>query len=205
MDIKRIDEYDDGRFAKDVLFQHGAFVVDGKYPCSFRIIGESSAVVEYYDYSSVLPIIDEFRFYTQHITDFYDDKNNLIAKFPPVLQKELPLTEIQPTQFYVDEDKLNAVSTFIHSGNDVIIPVLWDNRINKYISLDGHTRMYYAYLNGWNTIRAYESCSNDSIFGFVDEARNRGITKISDIKKLSHKEYDLCWNKFCDDFFAKKS
>lgn len=205
MDIKRIDEYDDGRFAKDVLFQHGAFVVDGKYPCSFRIIGENSAVVEYYDYSSVLPIIDEFRFYTQHITDFYDDKNNLIAKFPPVLQKELPLTEIQPTQFYVDEDKLNAVSTFIHSGNDVIIPVLWDNRINKYISLDGHTRMYYAYLNGWNTIRAYESCSNDSIFGFVDEAINRGITKISDIKKLSHKEYDLCWNKFCDDFFAKKS
>lgn len=204
MDIERINEYDDDRFSKEILFQHGAFVVDGKYPCSFRIIGENSAVVEYHDYGSVFPIIDEFRFYTEHINVFYDNKGKIIAEFPPVSLRELPLDEIQPTQFYVDEDKLKAVSNFIHCGKDIIVPVLWDSRIERYISLDGHTRMYYAYINGWNKIKVYDSCSNDYIFGFADEARKRKIFKVSDMKKLSHKEYDICWNKFCDDYFANK-
>lgn len=204
MDIERINGYDDGRFSDEVLFQHGAFVVNGKYPCSFKITGENSAVVEYHDYGSVKPIIDQFRFYTEHITAFYDSKGNLIAEFPPVRLKELLLKEIQPTQFYVDEDKLKAVSNFIHSGNDIIVPVLWYDYIKKYISLDGHTRMYYAYLKGWNKIIVYDGSSNDFIFGFANEARKRGITKVSDIKKLSHEEYDVCWNKFCDDYFAEK-
>ena len=43
MDIERINDYNDPRFPKEVLNQHGAFVADGKYPCSFRIIGETTA------------------------------------------------------------------------------------------------------------------------------------------------------------------
>ncbi len=205
MDIKRINEYCDSRFSEDVLFQHGAFVVDGKYPCSFKITGENTAVVEYHDYNAVLPIIEQFRFYTEHITVFYDAKGDLIAKFPPVEIKRLSIDEIQPSQFYVDEDKIKAVSAFIHSENDIIIPVVFDERIGRHISLDGHTRMYYAYLQGWKTVNVFKgSGAGDYIFWFAKEAIKRGVTKPSEIKRLSHKEYEVRWNKFCDDFFAEK-
>lgn len=204
MDIERINEYDDGRFSDEVLFQHGAFVVDGKYPCSFKIIGENSAVAEYHDYGSIDPIIDQFRFYTEHITVFYDNKGNLIAEYPPVKLMKLPLEAIQPSQFYVDEDKLKAVSAFIRSENDIIVPVLYDSCTDRYVSMDGHTRMYYAYLQGWEKIRVFESSDNDYIFGFAEEAKKRGVTKVSDIKRLSHKDYEVRWNKFCDDYFSQK-
>ncbi|MCM1488804.1 MAG: hypothetical protein NC203_10610 [Firmicutes bacterium] len=204
MDIERINEYSDSRFSQDVLFQHGAFIVDGKYPCSFKINGENSAAVEFHDYGSVFPVIDTFRFYTEHITSFYDNKGNLIAEFPPVELKELPLEEIRPSQFYVDEDKLRAVSCFIRSENDIIIPVMTDERTGKYISLDGHTRMYYAYLRGWKTVKVFNGSVNECIFGFAEEARKRGVIKISDIKRLSHSEYEIKWNKFCEDYFANR-
>lgn len=205
MDIERINQYCDRRFSEDVLLQHGAFVVDGKYPCSFKITGDNTAVVEYHDYNAVLPIIEEFRFYTEHITVFYDTKGNLIAEFPPVVIKRLSLDEIQPSQFYVDEDKLKAISAFIHSENDIIIPVLFDGSVGRHISLDGHTRMFYAYLQGWKTVNVFEGSGvGDYIFWFAKEAIKRGITKPSEIKRLSHKEYEVRWNKFCNDFFANR-
>lgn len=36
---------------------------------------------------------------------------------------DLPLGQIQPSQFYVDRDKLEAVSSFVERAEDVVIPV----------------------------------------------------------------------------------
>lgn len=204
MEIERIDSYTDVRFEQEVLFQHGGFIVDGKYPCAFKITGMNTAVVDYHDYESVLPVIERFRFYSEHITDFYDKSGNCIAKFPAVLLKELPIEELQPSQFYADEDKVSAVSRFVKSKQDVIIPVIFDKNMQRYISLDGHTRMYYAYSHGFKSVYIFESESDIDIYGFVSEAQKRGVTKISDIKLLPHKQYEICWNKFCDDYFAQK-
>lgn len=204
MEIVRIDNYRDNRFEQEVLFQHNGFIVDGKYPCSFKITGINTAVVIYHDYYSVLPIIERFRFFAEHITNFLDKKGRCIASFPAVDIKEISIEEIQPSQFYVDEDKISAVSRFVKGKNEVIIPVIFDNTTRRYISLDGHTRMYYAYLKGLKTVNVFESSSDDDIFGFVHEAQKRGIFKISDIKMLSHAQYELCWNKFCDEYFVRQ-
>lgn len=205
MDITRINNYTDSRFSPEVLDQHGAFVIDGKYPCSFKIIGETSAEMFYHDYSEAMPIIEQFRFFTEHITEFYDDKGNLIAQFPPLNIVAADIDMIQPSQFYADEDKLKAVSTFIKSGEDIIIPVILEKETGRYISLDGHTRMYYAYTQGWTTLKIFETETNDYIWGFVEEAKKRGITKVSHIEKLPHDKYRIYWDKFCDDFFAEKT
>lgn len=205
MDIKRIDNYTDPRFSREVLLQHGAFVIDEKYPCSFKIISENAAQAEYHDYSGIDPIIEQFRFFAEHINVFYDNKGNVIAEYDPVELKTISLDEIQPSQFYADEDKVNAVKEFIRSGDDIIVPVMFDGRINRYISLDGHTRMYYAFLQGYKNIRIFESETNEYIFSFADEAIKRGVRKVSDITMLSHEEYEIKWNKFCDDFFGRNS
>lgn len=204
MEIERINTYTDDRFSHDILLEHGAFLVDGYRPCSFKIRDDSSATVFYDDYSNITELIEEFRFYAEHITVFYDSTGTKIAEFPPVLLRTLSIDNIQPSQFYVDSDKVQAISTFVSAGHDIIIPVVYDKRIDKYVSLDGHTRLYYAYSQGWQTVRVFESHSDDYIFSFVDEARQRGVFSPKELNILAHEEYVQKWDKFCDDFFAKK-
>ena len=66
-DIQRIDRYDDERFSQNVLYQHGAFLVNGK-PYEIEVIDRSSAVVRGEDTSLYSELIDMFRFYAGHIT-----------------------------------------------------------------------------------------------------------------------------------------
>lgn len=202
MKIERINTYTDQRFSREVLFEHGAFLIDDCHPCSFKICNHCSAVVIFDDYSNIVPIIEEFRFYAEHITVFYDSMGNKIIEYPPIPLKVLPLEEIQPSQFFVDSDKVQAVSTFIFDEHDIILPVTYDKRFGRYVSLDGHTRMYYAYSQGWKAINVFDSQTDSYIFSFVDEARKRGVFSAKDLTKLPHEEYVQKWDKFCDDFFA---
>lgn len=202
MDIQRVNDYTDERFSPEVLRQHGAFVIDGKYPCSFKIINENTAVIEYHDYSEITPVIEQFRFYTEHITRFLDKNGNILAELPEVKIFELDVDLIQPSQFYVDEDKIRAVSSFLEKGGDIVVPVMAKD--GRYISLDGHTRLYYAYKQGWKTVRAFETEVNGYVLEFVKEAKKRGVTYVRDMELLTHAEYEIKWNKFCDDFFGSE-
>ncbi len=78
MKIQRINTYDDIRFEGQVLKQHGAYLIDDKFPCQFLIKDIDSAIVYYHDYDNIVEIIDEFRFYTKHICNFYNADNMLI-------------------------------------------------------------------------------------------------------------------------------
>ena len=201
MNIKRISSYSDPRFTQEVLNQHGCFLVDGE-PYEVEIISDSEAVIRGRDESIFPAVIDEFRFYTPHITRFYDENQRIIQEFPPVTLLTIPLGAIQPSQFYVDEDKIAAIRSFIHSEEDIIIQVLRHG--GRYISLDGHTRLYYAVMMGWQQVRAVEETSDDYIYGFAEEAVKRNIRTPYDLKLVSHPEYEEKWYKFCDDYFAER-
>lgn len=82
MDIKRIDSYEDERFRKKVLKQHGAFEVDDLL-YEVEIISDYEAVVRG-DSKYIKEIIEEFRFYAEHISKFYDDNEKCIAEYPKV-------------------------------------------------------------------------------------------------------------------------
>lgn len=71
----------------------------------------------------------------------------------------------------------------------------------RYISLDGHTRLYYAVLNEWKAVRAVVESSDVYIFDFVKEAQKREIYTPQDIKMVSHSEYEKKWYQFCDEYF----
>lgn len=45
MEIERINACQDSRFDPDILRQHGAFLIDGRYPCGFRILDGRSAKI----------------------------------------------------------------------------------------------------------------------------------------------------------------
>lgn len=201
MEIVRINTYCDPRFSQAALHQHGCYLAEGD-PYEIEILSAREAVVRGPNPERYPAIIAEFRFYAPHITVFYDENRNILLEFPPAKVLTLRLEDIQPSQFYVDEEKLPAIRTFIHSGDDIIIQVMEHD--GRYISLDGHTRLYYAVIMGWQHVRAVPAESDSYIFGFVEEALARNIRTPRDLKLVTHGEYEENWNKFCDNYFAQK-
>ena len=199
MEIKRINSYDDNRFSQTVLHQHGCFLADGK-PYEVEIISDYEAIISGADQAVYAEVIKEFRFYTPHITRFYDRGGQTVKEYPRAQLLTLRLDQIQPSQFFVDEDRIAAISSFIHKPQDIIIQVLPNE--NRFISLDGHTRIYYAVMKGWERVRAVVESSDDWVYKFVIEAQKRGIYTPKEMTLVSHDEYEEKWNRFCDDFFA---
>lgn len=196
--IKRIDTYDDSRFSQAALYQHGCFLVN-EIPHEITITSEQEAVIRGAALWAYPALIEEFRFYAPHIACFYNEQGGKIAEYPRVQRIRLRLEEIQPSQFYVDKDKLAAVRTFIHRADDIIVPVLPAQ--GKYISLDGHTRLFYAVSMGWDRVGAVIGTADEWAYQFADEAQRRGITAPKDLLLVSHEEYEEKWNRFCDRFF----
>ena len=202
MEIKRINTYEDDRFSKKALLQHGCFLVGGK-PYEVEIVSDYEAIISGENPSMYTGIIEEFRFYTPHITRFYDRDRKIVKEYPRVKLLTLNLAQIQPSQFFVDEDKIAAISSFIHKPQDIIIQVLPSE--DRFISLDGHTRLYYAVMKGWECVRAVVESSDDWVYKFVTEAQKRGIYAPKEMTLVSHTEYEEKWNHFCDKFFAEAS
>lgn len=198
LEIKRIHSYKDQRFSDKVLLSHGCFLVED-IPYEVEIISDFEAIIRGAKREWYVKVIEEFRFYTPHITRFIDDCGHVIKEYPKVPLLTLFLDQIQPSQFYVDEDKLAAISTFIYQPEDIIIQVMPFE--DRYISLDGHTRLYYAVMKGWDTVRAIKVVSDDYIYGFVKEAKRRSILSPKDMVLVSHEEYVEKWVRFCEDFF----
>lgn len=198
MNIKRIDSYTDNRFSKTVLNQHGAYLIDNK-PYEIEIISLDSAIVRGVDTEIYNDLIEEFRFHAPHIKKFYNVQNTLIKEYSQENIIDIYLKDIQPSQFYVSEDKLKAISSFIHDTKDIIIQVIPYK--NRYISLDGHTRLYYAFKKGYEKVKAVISESDDYIWTFVKEAERRNIIEPKDMILLPHDEYLFKWDKYCDEVF----
>ncbi len=200
--IQRINTYADDRFDLDILRQHGAFLVDDKYKCSFRIIDKDSAIVYFDREIDVYELIDEFRFYAEHIINFYDENMKLIKAFPPIEIFYVNIKDIQPSQFFVDMDKVNAIATFIESEEDIYIPLAKIE--DGFVSVDGHSRIYYAATKGYRRVKAFITEPGDYLKGFVEEARKRKIYSPYDLELIPHEEYNIKWHKFCDDFFKDR-
>lgn len=201
MDILRIDGYSDERFSGTVLKQHGAYLISGE-PYEIEITGSADAVVRGKDPSVYQDLIERFRFHAPHIVRFCDRTGKQIADYPSPKLLEIELDKIQPSQFFIDEEKLNAIRSFVRGAGDIVIQVIsWNDR---YISLDGHTRLYLAVQSGFRSVRAVTSEADDWVWDFVQEAQRRQIFQPKDMILLSHNQYDLQWNQYCDEFFAGK-
>ena len=201
MNITRINTYDDHRFSQEALNQHGCYLADGDAPIEIKIISQSEAIIKG-DKTYFNEVIDEFRFNSEHITKFYDESGELVKHFKGVELFKLDIDKIQPIQFFVDRNKLEAVKSFVRSEEDVIIPVAKHD--GTYVSLDGHTRLYLAYILGFKHVYAYFSEDFDGFDYFFDEARKRNIYSAKDLILLEHEDYIEKWDKFCDEYYMTR-
>ena len=201
MDIQRIDTYTDSRFSRSVLAQHGAYLIDGE-PYEIAITGTSEAVVRGKEPAVFAELIDAFRFHAPHIIRFFDEAASLLADYPVPEIVDVEIDRIQPSQFFVDEEKLDAVQGFIRKPEDIVIQVIPYG--NRYISLDGHTRLYAAVLDGFPSVKAVVSETDDWVWAFVREAERRKIFSPRNLILLPHNEYEIQWNQYCDSVFAQQ-
>ena len=201
MNLKRIDTYEDHRFSEKTLMQHGCFLTDGE-PYEIEIISASEAIVRGKDRKVYPEVISEFRFYTPHICRFYNQNRELVKEFEPKNILRVDLTQIQPSQLYIDRDKISAISSFIHKPEDIIVQILPAE--NRFICLDGHTRLCYAVMKGWDSVYAVLEESDELVYAFVKEAVHRKIYTPMDMELVSHEEYETKWNRFCDELLEQK-
>lgn len=199
---KRIDDYKNLDINQNICNQHGVFRMNDNTLATVEIISQDSAVVQLENNECLNELIEEFRFYAEHITHFYNKKLELLKEFPHKNLIEIDIFELQPSQFFVNEDKVNAVSSFVNSSKDVVIPII--KKDEMIIVLDGHTRLYAASMKGIKTVFVFDTETDQYIYDFVQEAQRRNIKNVSDLKRLSHEDYEKEWYSYCDNYFKDK-
>ena len=198
MEIKRVTEYNNPLFSQIVLNQRGAFLIDEE-PYEIEIISNDSAFVRGKNRENFKKLIEYFRYYSPHINNFFDENNKKIISFEKKRVLTLEVDKIQPSQFYIDEDKLNALKSFIKNSKDIVIQVVKSDE--GYICVDGHTRLFIAFLKNFKTVHAIETEFDDDTNYFVSQAKKRNIFTIKDLKLVSHSDYKKLWLNFCDSYF----
>ena len=198
MEIKRVTEYNNPLFSQIVLNQRGAFLIDEE-PYEIEIISSDSASVKGKNRENYKKLIEYFRYYSPHINNFFDENNKKIISFEKKPALTLEVDKIQPSQFYIDEDKVNALENFIKNSRDIVIQVVKSDK--KYICVDGHTRLFIAFLKNFKTVHAIETEFDDDTNYFVSQAKKRNIFTIKDLELVSHSDYKNLWIDFCDRYF----
>lgn len=202
MDIRRMSGYDDPRFDAEVLRQHGAFLADGE-PCEVRILSRDTAQIRCPE-AAIDALVAEFRFYAGHITRFVDAKGRVLRAYPQVQLFPVDIADVQPSQFYVSREKVEAVASFVQSGEDVIIPVV--RHEGRCVSCDGHTRLWAAWQQGVRRVWAFDCTDADEVLlDFARMAQARGVHSPADLTPLSAQEYERQWIGFCDAYFAARA
>ena len=203
MKIIRADSSDTDIFSEYELgFGACCFFTEGKtHKYFFEIKGREATLFS--NTKQYIPqAIEEFLFYSGFVVTIKDENGNILltrTKPEPFL---LEIEKIQPSQFYINQKKLESCKKWIKCPEDVYIPIVTGN--GKAISLDGHTRMRAAMDLGYACVYVYPDEHDEYIFYFADEAIKRRINSVSDMELVSDEDYKIKWHKFCDDFFEER-
>lgn len=116
------------------------------------------------------------------------------------LDLSLPLTKIQPSQFYLSQDKLDKISIDFEAGEMFPLPI---KRLDgKIFFTDGHSRAFKAYRAGLLDIPVYFDGDelNWEFYRYcVQACEKMGIFSIADLQNriLSQSDYQIQWLDWC--------
>ena len=122
---------------------------------------------------------------------------------------KIALLDIQPSQFYVSEEKILNIKKWFDPNNlSNFTPIPIKELDGRIIFTDGHTRAWVAFLHGISHVplvwdedemdwEAYQIC--------VDACIKRGVYSVADFQGriLSGHDYKIKWNGWCDKMHAE--
>ena len=121
-----------------------------------------------------------------------------------VLDLVLPFSEIQPSQFFLSEKKLEEIETWFDQEELKPLPV---KRLEgKWFLTDGHSRTFTAYLRGRSEIPVYFDRDDINLKFYSNCIRcckEKNIKSIADLKDriLSDEAYQTEWIDWCKRSF----
>lgn len=203
MDIIRASKNDTDLFDASRL-SHAAccfYTEDRTGRFFFEIVNHTEAIVHHENDTYINEAIDEFLFYSGFISKIRNNSGEIIRYIPEKCFQKIPITDIQPSQFYINERKLNECKLWIKSEADIRIPVTRSS--GELISLDGHTRMKAARDMGFDYALVFEEDTSEYIFDFAAMAKEKDIMNVDDMPVVSDEEYTIKWHNFCDNYFNR--
>ncbi|MGT2756415.1 hypothetical protein [Streptococcus ovuberis] len=128
--------------------------------------------------------------------------------------KNFPILNLQPSQFYLSEAKLQAIEVWFNpqdlAGFEPIAVKYLDG---QWIVVDGHSRLFVAYQKGLEALPVIleEEDWNWDFYRFCVEAtKEKRIVSIADLatRRLPQDLYEVKWIGWCqaifDKYFSKK-
>jgi hypothetical protein len=115
----------------------------------------------------------------------------------------MKLDEIQPSQLFINSEKLSLVmKTF--DVNPRLIEFIPVKKIgDQVVFVDGHTRAFASFLRGMSEVKVYweeDELDWDEYEVCVDWCKKEGINTIADLKErvIPSKEYQVLWLDRCE-------
>ena len=113
----------------------------------------------------------------------------------------MKLDRIQPTQLYINSEKLNTVMRRI-CASQPILPIPVKRLGDQIVFVDGHTRAFAAFMQGFPEVPVYwedEDLDWEAYEICVEWCKFEGIHTIVDLKNriISDKEYKVLWLNRC--------
>ena len=198
MIIKR--DYNDTIYSKKNRLLGNCFTIienNEKFYYEFQINKNEAKIV-----SSNLVFIEhaikEFRKYNKNINVFYNESRSYYRAFDKEYTFKLPIKCIQPSKFFINEEKLNIIEEYIDE-DDICVPVCIID--DEYVLLDGHTRLYLMNQNYRKLVDVYIDEKYPQIEDFIYMAKENNIRSISQMKLLSNEEYHNIWDNFINEYY----
>lgn len=115
----------------------------------------------------------------------------------------LRLDEIQPSQVYVSQAKLNSVSYALQCGGPMLLAPVSVIKINDRWTLsDGHSRCLGLFLNGYSEVSVYEDEEICDVLMYkqcVKWCNEEALFSIPDLKDqiIPHPVFESFWLRRC--------
>jgi hypothetical protein len=117
------------------------------------------------------------------------------------------IDDITPEQLTVDKVKLERVSSWIESPEDIVVCCA---RIgDRIVSIDGHSRLVAAYNKGFKYVYAYIEPDNSSMeffkacLGWCEEQNIFGVKDLSN-RVVTPEEHEKIWISRCQEYLKNK-
>ena len=118
---------------------------------------------------------------------------------------EMNLNQIQPSQLYISQLKLDAINKEFNRNKKETLGIIPIKELEgEIIFTDGYTRAFATHLAKYNTIFVEWETENldwEMYSICIQWCKDEGISRIADLNNrvISHNEYEILWYKRCSN------
>ncbi|WBW99655.1 hypothetical protein [Oceanirhabdus sp. W0125-5] len=138
-----------------------------------------------------------------YIAGFRKEKLYIYSNPNPSEIFKIKLAEVCPSQLTVEKNKLNQLSEWVKSSEDIICTFIKIN--GKSVCIDGHTRLVYSFLNNFKFIYGIYSkdCDNSDLYEeTLRWCKEDGILTVEDLLSniVDKEEHHKRWISRCSNY-----